>query len=134
MSMHDGTSLCGSMLNSEQELDQMSINELEKLHMNYKISVETKKDELSNQSIIKLRLSDRLKKIYELIESNKEKINELIDHDKKKNNQFTENEDHFTSINDPLLLNDYVDQWNEYKQQINNKFELVDQLMNELGI
>ena len=107
---------------TEQELEHKRIDELERMHMDFKINVETKKDALFNQSTIKYRLLDRLTKIYELIERNKEKINQF----------FNSNDNDQPSID--LLLDEYIDRWNEDKQRINDKFQLIDQLLNELNL
>lgn len=114
-----------SMHNSQMNegLEQMSINELQKLRMELKISVESKKDALLNQSTLRNRLMNRLIKIYELIDLNKNKMNKLFEDDNYCSNKAATDD-----------LDDFVDRWNEDKKIIDEKFQIIDHLLNELGI
>ena len=123
-SMHNGT-LAGGQL-SDQQLEQMSVEELERLHSELKTNVEIKKDGLFNQLTLRNRLLERLTRIYELLDRNHEQINQFL----KDGNQAA---GQFGGPND-LSLDEYADRWAEDRQRIEDKFQLIDGLLEELGI
>lgn len=104
----------------ENDLEQMSIDELEILHRQLKESVDEKKNKLFKQIIIDKRLSERLDQIYKIIEQKEEKIRNFLKNDDQ---QLQTSGD---------LVDECVKRWNEEKEKINRKFDLIDQLLNEL--
>lgn len=125
-SMHNGT-LAGGQL-SDQQLEQMSVDELERLHGELKSNVETKKDGLFTQLTLRNRLLERLTRIYELLDRNQEQINQFL-----KDGSQAAAAGLLGAQND-LSLDEYADRWAEDRQRIEDKFQLIDRLLEELGI
>lgn len=122
-SLHNGTLPGGQY--SDQELEQMSVEELERLKAEYKSTVAAKKDTLLNQLTLRNRLMERLIRIFDLLDRNHEQINQFLNGDRAATR--------LTGQND-LSLDEYADRWSEERQKIENKFEQIDQLMDELKI
>lgn len=121
-SMHNGTLASGQLTDSE--LEQMSVEELERLQAEHKTNLEAKKEALLGQLTLRNRLLERLTKIYEMLDRNQEQINQFLK-DGTAIGLAGQNE---------LSLDEYGDQWIEDRQRIEEKFQLIDRLMDELGI
>ena len=107
------------LANGEHDLEQVSIEELENLKCQLKTAVEEKKDKLFKQSTIGHRLSTKLTQINEVIERNERNIKEFFE-----NGNLERSPDE--------LLDDCVERWNVSKCKINEKFQIIDQLLKEL--
>lgn len=123
-SMHNGT-LNGGQL-SDQELAQMSVEELERLQTDCKSTLAVKKDALLGQLTLRNRLLERLTRIFELLDRNREQISQFL-------NGGGAAASGLSGQND-LSLDEYADRWSEERQKIENKFEQIDRLMDELKI
>ena len=122
-SLHNGT-LSGGHL-TDQELEQMSVDELERLQAECKANMEAKKDALLNQLTLRNRLLERLTKIYELLDRNQKQICQFLKDGTDASGLPGQND---------LSMDEYADRWSEDRQRIEQKFQLIDQLLNSLGL